>query len=286
MKNEEKEMKKKNLKKIKQLGAKIEQDSQEVFLQETLRLYTVLLSTFSSREHLIVGRDKEEKSIKESLEKGLKGKSQFLYICGRPGQGKTAVLDQVLNDHFSSETIIVFKFNAMRFKDLNQFIQNFMNEVELMGSKLNIVSKRRRDDDTVTEMFDDVTVEELTHRLLRQLQLTFNLKIATNTKKSKLKQDFQFIIVIDEIDHFSMNHGKNIKFKSFLQIMIEDQLATKVKDFNIKAKGNNNFFVVKIPRTHFTIVSFFVSENNSQVVKFPDAAILNLKNTLMISFEI
>lgn len=68
--------------------------SKERFVEETLKLYMALLSTFSSRDHLIVGRDKEEEQIKTWLENGLaQQESQFLHICGHPGQGKTAVLN-------------------------------------------------------------------------------------------------------------------------------------------------------------------------------------------------
>lgn len=50
----------------------------------------------------------------------------------------------------------------MRFKDLNEFILKFIDEVEMVSKKMNVISKRQKNDDTVTEMFDDETVEELT----------------------------------------------------------------------------------------------------------------------------
>ena len=56
-----KKVSKMSIKKIKKIDNKNEQNNEERMLNETLRLYSVLLSTFSSRDHLIIGRDKEEK---------------------------------------------------------------------------------------------------------------------------------------------------------------------------------------------------------------------------------
>merc|ERR1712226_635913 len=87
------------------------------FHEKLVELYEALGSCFTSRDPMIVGRDKEEKIIKEFLEeyiingetggagvvsqksstkKAIAAKEKFpnsaiLYICGHPGQGKTAV---------------------------------------------------------------------------------------------------------------------------------------------------------------------------------------------------
>lgn len=54
------------------------------------------------------------------------GKSGMLYVCGHPGQGKTAVLNQVLFNHFGNydmapygadSRLFVLKYNAMRFEN-------------------------------------------------------------------------------------------------------------------------------------------------------------------------
>ena len=61
---------------------------------DILKMYSKLLSTFSSRDHLIIGRDKEEKQILKHLKLNMsKNQSSMVYVCGQPGQGKTAVVD-------------------------------------------------------------------------------------------------------------------------------------------------------------------------------------------------
>lgn len=75
----------------------------------TLNMVEDLLTQFSltfsaNGEHRIVGRASEEHTIADFIEKCLLGDSAngLLYLCGKPGQGKTATLNQVLNDHFES----------------------------------------------------------------------------------------------------------------------------------------------------------------------------------------
>ena len=57
-------------------------------------------------------------------------RSGLLYVCGHPGQGKTAVLNQVLFNHFGdldsslggiSEDLYILKYNAMRYTNSLQF---------------------------------------------------------------------------------------------------------------------------------------------------------------------
>lgn len=50
----------------------------------------------------------------------------------------------------------------MRFKTLSDFVLKIIDDVQVTASSLNVKSKRPREDDTATEFFDDVSVEELT----------------------------------------------------------------------------------------------------------------------------
>ena len=52
-------------------------------------------------------------------------KSGLLYVCGHPGQGKTAVINQVLFDYFGDmdstlggidDRLFILKYNAMRYE--------------------------------------------------------------------------------------------------------------------------------------------------------------------------
>ena len=79
--------------------------------------------------------------------------SGILYICGHPGQGKTAVVNQVLDDHFGQghdenepsdyKNLIVFKYNAMSFNNLAKFLDNFIKDVEMEGDE-RIPNKKRK----------------------------------------------------------------------------------------------------------------------------------------------
>ena len=49
----------------------------------------------------------------------------MLYVCGHPGQGKTAVVNQVLFDYFGdmdssfggiNDKVYILKYNAMRYE--------------------------------------------------------------------------------------------------------------------------------------------------------------------------
>ena len=54
----------------------------------------------------------------------------MLYVCGHPGQGKTAVLNQVLFDYFGDmdsslggicDDLYILKYNGMRYTNSYQF---------------------------------------------------------------------------------------------------------------------------------------------------------------------
>lgn len=82
----------------------VEESKQQAYSisdQDVIELYESLLHVFSSRDHLIVGRDVEGDAIKSFIESNIQQDSSgLMYICGHPGQGKTAVVNQVLFDYF------------------------------------------------------------------------------------------------------------------------------------------------------------------------------------------
>ena len=59
--------------------------------KEAVEIFESLLHVFSSREHLIVGRNEEEQAIKQFIWDNIKQDvTGLFYVCGHPGQGKTA----------------------------------------------------------------------------------------------------------------------------------------------------------------------------------------------------
>lgn len=104
------------------------------------KAYQSLLHVFScSRQHLIVGRDQEEQAIKSFITSNIESDtSGLLYVCGHPGQGKTAVLNQVLFDYFGemdsslggiSDELYILKYNAMRYTNSLQFAQSLSQDL-------------------------------------------------------------------------------------------------------------------------------------------------------------
>ena len=106
------------------------------------RLYETLQNVFSSRDHLIVGRDDEESAIRDFIQANIdKDQSGLLYVCGHPGQGKTAVINQVLFDYYGdmdsslggvNESIFVLKYNAMRYEKPMQFATCLSQDLEYL----------------------------------------------------------------------------------------------------------------------------------------------------------
>lgn len=93
---------------------------------EVMKAYSSLLHVFScSRDHLIIGREVEEQAIKSFIDENIKADSSgLLYVCGHPGQGKTAVINQVMFDYFGdmdsslggiSDDLYILKYNGMRY---------------------------------------------------------------------------------------------------------------------------------------------------------------------------
>jgi hypothetical protein len=85
-----------------------------------------LVELFSSKDsHKIVGRASEESIIQTFIQSNIeKDISGLMYCCGHPGQGKTAVVSQVLFDYFGhsnkitgglDERLFILKYNAMVF---------------------------------------------------------------------------------------------------------------------------------------------------------------------------
>lgn len=88
---------------------------------------------------MIVGRDHEEQAITSFIQENIsRDQSGLLYVCGHPGQGKTAVLNQVLFDVFGdldsslggiSEELYILKYNAMRYGNAVQFAQSLSQDL-------------------------------------------------------------------------------------------------------------------------------------------------------------
>jgi phage replication-related protein YjqB (UPF0714/DUF867 family) len=58
----------------------------ELSNEAAVSLYESLLHVFSSRDHLIVGRNDEEQAIKQFIQTNVaQDISGLLYICGHPG---------------------------------------------------------------------------------------------------------------------------------------------------------------------------------------------------------
>lgn len=104
-------------------------------MDKVLKAYSSLLHVFScSREHLIIGRDQEERAIKNFIDDNISmDSSGLLYACGHPGQGKTAVINQVLFNYFGdmdsslggiSDDLYILKYNGMRYANSLQFAQS------------------------------------------------------------------------------------------------------------------------------------------------------------------
>ena len=55
--------------------------------------------------------------IKAFIESSLEETSGLLYVCGKPGQGKTAVITSIL-DEFEERNLLIQRYNAMAFADL------------------------------------------------------------------------------------------------------------------------------------------------------------------------
>jgi Cdc6-like AAA superfamily ATPase len=62
----------------------------------------------------------------------------LLYICGHPGQGKTAVVNQVLFDYFGDldsnlggtyEQAYLLKYNGMRFNTPYHFVESLLADL-------------------------------------------------------------------------------------------------------------------------------------------------------------
>jgi hypothetical protein len=69
--------------------------------------------------------------------------SGLLYICGHPGQGKTALLDQTLFEKFgyldsafggTDERLFILKYNAMRYNsDHSHFLRVLKDDLVQLG---------------------------------------------------------------------------------------------------------------------------------------------------------
>jgi len=148
----------------------------------------------------------------------------MLYICGHPGQGKSAVVDQVLSDHIEKlPKVVIFRYNAMNFESLKKFIIKIMDDVPLKAVSEQIASKRVKPDDTVTEDFEDATIEEMTAKLIRHIKMSFSLN---KNRKKEQEANMKFILVIDEIDNFSKSTQAKNSFLNFLNLLMDKEHST------------------------------------------------------------
>ena len=76
--------------------------------------------------------------IEDNIQQDVSG---LLYVCGHPGQGKTAVVNQVLFDYFgdmdssiggTSETLFILKYNGMRFSSPFQFVESLLADLNTL----------------------------------------------------------------------------------------------------------------------------------------------------------
>ena len=158
----------------KRQDAQINHQSKQVSAQETLvkpqvmnrekavSALTSMLRVFSaSSGHLIVGRDQEEQAIKTFITESIQSdESGLLYVCGHPGQGKTAVINQVLFDHFGdldsslggiADELYILKYNGMRYENSQQFAQTLSQDLARLidfefKRKTNLIKTLRSED--------------------------------------------------------------------------------------------------------------------------------------------
>jgi hypothetical protein len=99
-----------------------------------------LLGAFSNwGEGTIIGRKAEQDQITAFVNSNIqKGKSGLLYVCGHPGQGKTALVEQVLYREYgdfdsayggTDPRTFVLKYNAMKF-DADTFQKQLLQDFE------------------------------------------------------------------------------------------------------------------------------------------------------------
>ena len=114
-------------------------------IETVYKAYESLQNVFSSRDHLIVGRNEEEKAIRGFIGANIKeDKSGLLYVCGHPGQGKTAVVNQVLFDYYGDmdssqggidDRVYILKYNAMRYERPVQFAESLNMDLDQLINK-------------------------------------------------------------------------------------------------------------------------------------------------------
>ena len=113
---------------VKKDKGKVENKKVPSFNDSVRHLYGMLISEYSSKPHeTIFGREKERKIIEEFLESSDSAKN-LLYICGHPGQGKTALLEQVLRNDY--ENLRQFKYVGTTFETLEMFYKKLLLDLQ------------------------------------------------------------------------------------------------------------------------------------------------------------
>ena len=177
-----------------------------------------------SREHLIIGRDQEERAVKKFIDDNISTDSSgLLYACGHPGQGKTAVINQVLFNYFGdmdanlggiSDDLYILKYNGMRYANSLQFAQSLSQDLNLLidfelRRKTNLIKSlrkmppRQRSTDAKKQLPAE---EESNNQKEGQKSKTREMALAdviiSQLQMLRRKRP-HFLLLIDEIDAFA-----------------------------------------------------------------------------------
>ena len=109
----------------------------------------------------------------------------------------------------------------MTYNDLSIFLNRFIDDIIDEGLNRKIFPKKPRDQpEDKDEFWSFDQLETLSQKVLDQFINSFGLQ---NKKKSKTL-NFEFVIIIDEIDNFSKNNETNKQFKLFLNKFLKNKL--------------------------------------------------------------
>lgn len=150
--------------------------------------------TASHGQVAVYQRDDKQDEIRKFLEDSIsRGRSGLMYLCGRPGTGKTSSLNYVLGSMLVEGTANFkpFLFNAMTYSDVRSFAIKLHEKLHL--AYFGELPKRILDRD----MIDDEDMANIIERLL--------IRISKLHEKGQVSEQPHKVIVIDEVDSFSSN---------------------------------------------------------------------------------
>eukprot|EP00826_Nyctotherus_ovalis_P058000 TRINITY_DN7948_c0_g1_i2.p3 TRINITY_DN7948_c0_g1~~TRINITY_DN7948_c0_g1_i2.p3 ORF type:complete len:193 (-),score=44.61 TRINITY_DN7948_c0_g1_i2:978-1556(-) len=105
---------------------------------EALKLMKAAADLFNSTAlaDKIYERSKEKKALRKFVRKAVReGCNGTLYMCGKPGTGKTATLNCALKSFADTSDITILFFNAMNHKDIKSFLQALSRKLHEIGDK-------------------------------------------------------------------------------------------------------------------------------------------------------